>query len=68
MPPPESRRGIRERAGLSQAALGSLLHVTGGAVCHWERDRCRPSGPRLLAYIELLTELDEEAARTEEGP
>ncbi len=33
----DSRRAIRERAGVSQAAVARMARVTAGAVAAWER-------------------------------
>src|SRR5437667_8756220 len=46
-------RKLRTRLGLSQAALGRLVGVTGAAVVEWERGRARPSGERRKAVVAL---------------
>src|SRR5207248_1711306 len=44
-------RTLRTRLGLSQAALGRLVGVTGTAVVEWERGRAKPSGERRKAVV-----------------
>ena len=46
-------RKLRTRLGLSQAALGRLVGVTGTAVVEWERGRAKPSGERRKAIVAL---------------
>ena len=46
-------RKLQTRLGLSQAALGRLVGVTGAAVVEWERGRTRPSGERRKAVVAL---------------
>ena len=46
-------RKLRTRLGLSQAALGRLVGVTGAAVVAWERGRAKPSGERRKAIVAL---------------
>jgi DNA-binding transcriptional regulator YiaG len=46
-------RKLRTRLGLSQAALGRLVGVTGAAVIAWERGRAKPSGDRRKAVVAL---------------
>jgi DNA-binding transcriptional regulator YiaG len=46
-------RTLRTRLGLSQAALGRLVGVTGAAVVEWERGRAKPSGERRKAVVAL---------------
>ena len=46
-------RTLRTRLGLSQAALGRLVGVTGAAVIAWERGRAKPSGDRRKAVVAL---------------
>lgn len=50
----------RERRGLSQEQLAALLHVTDGAVSHWEVGRAVPGGPaRALLCLHLGLSRDE---------
>jgi transcriptional regulator with XRE-family HTH domain len=46
-------RRVRQRLGLSQAALARLLNATNGAIKHWEHGRHRPNFARLLALQQL---------------
>jgi DNA-binding transcriptional regulator YiaG len=46
-------RTLRTRLGLSQAALGRLVGVTGAAVVEWERGRAKPAGERRKAVVAL---------------
>jgi DNA-binding transcriptional regulator YiaG len=46
-------RKLRTRLGLSQAALGRVVGVTGTAVVEWERGRAEPSGERRKAIVAL---------------
>jgi DNA-binding transcriptional regulator YiaG len=46
-------RKLRTRLGLSQAALGRLVGVSGAAVVEWERGRAKPSGERRKAVVAL---------------
>ena len=57
LPPPERRRSIRQRAGLSLNDMAGALGVTAQAVHHWERGG-RPHASRLASYVELLHRID----------
>jgi DNA-binding transcriptional regulator YiaG len=61
LPTPVERRRIRERARVSQAALGRPLGVSGACVSLWEREHGgrEPRGERLVGYVLLLDELDQ---------
>jgi putative transcriptional regulator len=56
---------IRERAGLSQSQLATLLNVSVRTLQNWEQDRRQPSGPAkaLLKILELRPEVTLEALR-----
>ena len=43
------RRGLRRRAGISAATLAEALGVDIWRVYEWERGRCQPGGPLMLA-------------------
>ena len=59
LPAPAMRREIRERAGVSQSALGCEVGVTGACVSLWEREEGgrEPRGVRLVRYVSLLKQL-----------
>jgi DNA-binding transcriptional regulator YiaG len=44
---------LRARLGVSQAALGRLVGVTGASVVQWEHGRASPAGERRRALIAL---------------
>jgi DNA-binding transcriptional regulator YiaG len=46
-------RTLRTRLGLSQAAMGRLIGVSGAAVVEWEHGRAKPSGERRRAVVAL---------------
>lgn len=56
LPPPEERRSIRERAGLSLNDLARVCSTTPQAVHGWENGRT-PSLANLAAYVDLLDSL-----------
>jgi DNA-binding transcriptional regulator YiaG len=60
LPEPAVRRFLRERAGLSQAAVATYLEVTRPAVTLWEAGKRTPRGPKLAAYNDLLDRLARE--------
>lgn len=45
---------VRERAGLNQTELASLVGVTPAAVSHWETGDRQPTGRNALAYGRVL--------------
>lgn len=47
-------REARERAGLSQAALGEAVGVRAPTVFRWERDQITPELPRIARLAEVL--------------
>lgn len=51
-------REIRQRAGLSLAAVGKVLGVNPSAVQRWEKGETRPRGDMAIKYAELLTQLE----------
>lgn len=65
LPQPAERRAIRQAAGLSLRQVGRDLGVTPQCVALWETGHREPRGGNLLAYIDVLVELDE-LASTEE--
>jgi DNA-binding transcriptional regulator YiaG len=62
LPAPEQRRRLRVQANISLQALGSQLSppVTAATVWHWEKGTRRPTGVRLLQYVQLLQALQRE--------
>ncbi|MCU1592172.1 MAG: polymerase subunit sigma-24 [Frankiales bacterium] len=54
LPPPRTRRALRQAAGLSTEQLGHVLGVTRQTVSNWETGRRTPRGEQLVAYLEAL--------------
>lgn len=54
-------RAIREAAGLSRPALAARVGCSLNAVVQWERGERTVSGKYLIAYLNLLAELEREA-------
>jgi putative transcriptional regulator len=50
---PEEIRGLRERAGMSQAVFARYLNLTTGYLSQLERGAKRPSGPA-LALLQII--------------
>jgi DNA-binding transcriptional regulator YiaG len=59
LPPPALRRLIRERAGLTQAALARALGVNRAVLSRWENGERTPRDPR--GYLDVLERLEREA-------
>lgn len=57
LPPPALRRLLRERAGLSQAAIAGVLGISRPAMTRWELGQRTPRGAALARYSELLDRL-----------
>jgi DNA-binding transcriptional regulator YiaG len=57
LPDPAVRRLLRERAGLSQDEVASVLGVSRPAVTRWETGKRTPRGLMLTQYVELLDRL-----------
>lgn len=57
LPTPTQRRALRQRAGLSQAALARVLGTTPAAVCRWECGLRHPHGKLAAEYGQLLERL-----------
>lgn len=57
MPCPADRRRIRERAGVSQRAIGELIGTSGQAVANYEGGRRLPRGRTLIRYVDILVTL-----------
>jgi len=53
------RRAIRLAAGVSITQVAQEIGVTRQAVHFWETGIRRPSGPHLVAYVEILELLRE---------
>jgi DNA-binding transcriptional regulator YiaG len=59
LPPPPTRRALREAAGLTTEQLGHVLGVTRQTVSNWETGRRTPRGAQLESYLEALRFLRE---------
>ena len=57
-------RGLRERAGLTQTALGKAVGVSKAAVSQWESDETTPTGPNLVKCAAILEVTAESLTRT----
>jgi DNA-binding XRE family transcriptional regulator len=55
--PPEMRRHVRERAGLSRKELADAIAVSTVTIWRYEAGRQRPSGDAGRAYCRVLFEL-----------
>ena len=60
--PPPLARGVRERAGLTQAELAAALDVTQETVSRWELGQRVPRGVKADAYSAILRDLVEALA------
>lgn len=56
LPPPALRRLLRERAGLTQAALARALGVHRAVLSRWETGERRPRDVR--GYLDALARLE----------
>ncbi|MBZ5590568.1 MAG: helix-turn-helix domain-containing protein [Acidobacteriia bacterium] len=61
LPTPTARQAVRERSGITQAALARVLEVDPATVSRWESGERVPSGERLTAYLAALDRLAREA-------
>jgi transcriptional regulator with XRE-family HTH domain len=59
LPSPEMCRAIRVTAGSSLRSVAAALGVSPQAVTFWEQGRRRPKDSNLVAYADLLRELQE---------
>ncbi len=57
LPPPAERRAIRQRAGISQAAIAAALGCSTCAVTRWEQGSRMPRDESRQRYAELLARL-----------
>jgi transcriptional regulator with XRE-family HTH domain len=57
LPPAAIRRHLRERAGLSQAEVATVLGVLRPTVTRYESGQREPRGSVRLAYVDLLERL-----------
>lgn len=62
LPDGATARRIRERAGWPRIRVALELGVTEHTIVRWELHGVVPSGQNLLAYMQLLARLDQEAA------
>lgn len=60
LPPPAVCRALRERVGLTQAEVATLLGVDKSAVTRWENGHRFPRRRARLAYAALLERLAKE--------
>ncbi len=61
LPDPDTRRAIREAAGLSRRALANRLGCHENSIVNWELGlRQIVSGQYVIPYLNLLAELDRE--------
>jgi len=56
---PRVAKAIREAAGVSQQQVADELHVSRVCVARWEGGERSPRGSRLIAYVDLLRQLQE---------
>jgi transcriptional regulator with XRE-family HTH domain len=61
LPPPERRRRIRERAGVSRRTVAAAVGVTPSALAFYEAGKRTPRGERLAKYLEALAILEDAA-------
>lgn len=54
LPPPSTRRAIRESAGLSLRDIAEECGVTFQTISHWELGRREPQGANLKRYVRVL--------------
>jgi DNA-binding transcriptional regulator YiaG len=60
LPPPRARRRLRERSGVSQAAIARALGVDRATVSRWETGAREPDDQRLSPYLDALNRLARE--------
>jgi transcriptional regulator with XRE-family HTH domain len=63
LPPPETRRLLRERVGIPQTALAQAVGVDRATVSRWETGEREPRDKHLARYVEVLDRLAAEALR-----
>ena len=63
LPPPDMRRLIRTRAGLSQEAAARLVGVDRASIARWELGAREPRDAHLRDYAALLDRLLAEVSR-----
>jgi transcriptional regulator with XRE-family HTH domain len=61
-------RGVREEAGLTQAALARKAKIPASTLGNWERDRGFPSAGAFLRLAEALGVSPEHLAQAVEDP
>lgn len=61
LPDPQTRRLLRERAGITQTALAEAIGVSRAALCRWELGDREPDEEFLPAYLAALDRLAREA-------
>jgi DNA-binding transcriptional regulator YiaG len=59
LPPPDRRRQIRERAGLTPEQLAQIVGVAGPTIRRWERGLREPRAAHVERYLAALTRLTE---------
>jgi transcriptional regulator with XRE-family HTH domain len=68
LPPPETRRWLRQAAGLQQADLARELQVTPAAISRWETGARQPRRVAAANYARLLARLAAEAGEVMPNP
>jgi transcriptional regulator with XRE-family HTH domain len=61
LPDPKTRRALRQRAGLPQAAVARAVGVDRATISRWESGEREPGEAHLRSYIETLGRLAREA-------
>lgn len=62
LPPAETRRAIRQAAGVSQLRMAAEVGVHRATLIRWEKDEQQPRGDARERYARLLNELSEVAS------
>jgi transcriptional regulator with XRE-family HTH domain len=63
LPPPVTRRRLREGAGIPQEALAQAVGVDRATISRWETGEREPRARHLERYVEVLDRLAAEAMR-----
>ena len=67
-PPPDTRRHLRLRAGLTQQELAEVLGINRATVARYELGQRKPTGALLARYAKLLDDLMAELAKQKRQP
>ncbi len=68
LPEPGERRALRERVGVSQAAVAESIGVCRPSISRYETGSSTPRGEALVRYLDVLALLAAEAASAPEMP